>query len=94
MWINTKQVHLPNTVKLPPSLFAMLTRASVIGTGTAGLAVSALNYLKENNIYSYNNNGAPLNIMSLRYLEGAGVAGVAIRGSPLSAPCLAQATAG
>ena len=74
MWTTTKNVHLPDTVKLPPTLFSMLTRASVIGTGSVGVAVSAMNYLKENNIYTAIT-GQPLNIMPLRYLEGAGVAG-------------------
>lgn len=75
VWTNSKTIHLPDTVFLPPSKFAMLTAAYVIGTGSVGIAVSAMEYLKKNNIYTANT-GKELNIKSLRYLEGAGVAGV------------------
>jgi len=74
VWVNSKNVHLPNTVKMPPSLYSMLTKAYVIGTGTAGVAVSALKYLLENNIYTLVTK-KELNIVPLRYLEGAGVGG-------------------
>jgi len=74
VWTNSKQVHLPNTIEIPPSLFSMLTKAYVIGTGTAGVAVSALKYLYENNIYTIVTKGE-LKIKPLRYLEAAGVAG-------------------
>lgn len=75
VWTNSKTIHLPDTVFLPPAKFAMLTAAYVIGAGSVGVAVSALEYLKKNNIYTAQT-GKELNIKSLRYLEGAGVAGV------------------
>jgi hypothetical protein len=75
VWTNSKTIHLPDTVYLPPAAFSMLTEAYVIGTGSVGVAVSALNYLKTNNIYTAMT-GKELNIKVLRYLTGAGVAGV------------------
>ena len=75
VWTSSKTVHMPDTVEMPPSLFSMLTGAYVIGAGTTGVAVSALEYLKKNNIYTLTT-GKELNIKPLRYLEGAGVAGV------------------
>ena len=75
VWTTSKTVHLPDTLELPPSLYSILTAAYVIGTGSVGVAVSAINYLKTNNIYTLMT-GKELNIKPLRYLEGAGVGGV------------------
>ena len=75
VWTNSKTIHLPDTVFLPPAKFAMLTAAYVIGAGSVGIAVSALEYLKKNNIYTAQS-GKELNIRSLRYLEQAGVGNV------------------
>ena len=75
VWVASKTVHMPDTLKLPPSLYSMLTKAYVIGSGSVGVAVSAIKYLQENNIYTLTT-GKPLNIKPLRYLEGAGVGGV------------------
>ena len=75
VWTNSKTVHLPDTIMLPPAKFAMLTEAMVIGGGLVGVAVSALEYLKKNNIYTAQT-GKELNVMPLRFLTGAGVAGV------------------
>lgn len=75
VWTNSKTIHLPDTIFLPPAKFSMLTGAFVIGQGAVGVAVSALEYIKKNNIYTAQT-GKELNIRSLRYLEGAGVAGV------------------
>lgn len=74
IWDNSKNIHLPDTVFLPPVQFSLLTTAYVIGAGTAGVAVSALEYLRQNNIYTANTQ-KPLNIRSLRYLKEAGVVG-------------------
>jgi len=71
----SKTVHLPDEVILPPNLIALLTSAYVIGAGSAGVAISALNFLKENNFYTLTT-GKPLSVRALRYLEGAGVDGV------------------
>jgi hypothetical protein len=75
VWENSKTLHLPDTVELPLEKFSMLTQAFVIGTGTAGVAVSALKYLQENNIYTAQT-GKPLTIKALRYLKSQGAAGV------------------
>jgi hypothetical protein len=75
VWTNSKTVHLPDTVFIPPGKFSQLTSAYVIGTGSVGVAVSAMEYLKTNNIYTAQT-GKELNIKALRYLENAGVAGV------------------
>ncbi len=75
VWTGTKTVHLPNTVFLPPAKYAMLQQGYVVGEGGTGVAVSALKYLRENNIYTAER-GQPLNIRPLRYLEGAGSGGV------------------
>ena len=76
VWTTSKTVHFPNTVEMPPSLLALLTKAMVIGTGSVGVAVSvsALEYLRINNIYTVTT-GKPLVIKPCRYLEAAGVAG-------------------
>ena len=74
IWTSSKTIHLPDTVFLPPTQFSLLTTAYVIGAGTAGVAVSAFEYLTKNNIYTANT-GKDLNIRSLRYLEGAGTGG-------------------
>jgi len=75
VWQNTKTVHLPDTVFLPLAKYSMLQAAFVIGTGGAGVAVSALKYLEENNLYTAMTK-KPLNIRALRYLQGAGSGGV------------------
>lgn len=75
VWTASKTVHMPDTVILPPARLSQLTAAFVIGAGSVGVAVSALEYLKQNNIYTATT-GKPLNIRALRYLENAGVAGV------------------
>lgn len=74
-WTASKTVHLPGVVFLPPAKFAMLTGAFVIGAGSVGVAVSAMEYLKKNNIYTATT-GKELVIKPLRYLTGAGVNGV------------------
>jgi hypothetical protein len=73
VWTNSKTVHMPDTVLLPPAKFAMLTAPAVIGQGVAGLATSALAYLKSNNIYTQMT-GKELTVLPLRYLTGAGAA--------------------
>lgn len=75
MWTRSKLVHLADTVFLPPAMFSLLMTAYVIGAGTAGVAMSALEYIKKNNIYTANTQNE-LKIIPLRYLEGAGPLGV------------------
>jgi len=74
IWVNSKNVHLPDTIEIPPSLYAMLTKAYVIGSGSVGVAVSAIEYFLKNNIYTLVTK-KELTIKPLRYLEGAGVGG-------------------
>lgn len=71
----SKTIHLCGTVILPPNKFSMLTSAFVIGAGSVGVAVSALEYLRKNNFYTAMT-GKDLDIRTLRYLQGAGVNGV------------------
>jgi hypothetical protein len=72
LWVNSKTVYLPDVVELPLAKFSMLTEAYVIGAGPVGVAVSAMKYLIENNIYTANT-GKPLTIRALRYLTGTAV---------------------
>ena len=74
VYTTSKTVHLPNTVKMPPSLFSMLSQAYVIGTSATGVAVPAFEFLQKSNLYTMIT-GKPLTIKPLRYLEGAGVLG-------------------
>ena len=67
----TRTVHLPNRILLPPGKFSMLLAAYVIGSGPTGVAVSALEFLKTNNLYTALT-GRPLVIEALRYLTNAG----------------------
>lgn len=71
VYTNSKTVHLPNRVELPPNKFLLLQLPMVIGSGAAGVAMSALEYLKKNNLYTAIT-GKELEIVSLRYLQGAG----------------------
>ena len=75
VWTTSLTVHLPDTIELPPAKFAMLTEAFVIGAGSTGVAMSVLEYLKKNNIYTAQT-GKELNIRALRYLTGAGTSGL------------------
>lgn len=68
----TKNEHLADTVYMPPSKMSMLLTGMVIGS--AGLAMTGLEFLKNNNMYT-TMTGKPLNIQPLRYLGGAGTAG-------------------
>lgn len=77
VWTNSKTVHLPDYIELPPAKFSRLTEGYVLGVGTGATSVnvSILEFIKTNNIYTAQT-GKPLTIKALRYLEGAGVAGV------------------
>jgi hypothetical protein len=74
MWLASKTVHMPNVLEMPPTLMGMLQLPMVIGSGAAGVAMSGLEYLKQNNPCKLFTN-QELQIRPLRYLEGAGVAG-------------------
>lgn len=73
VWTDSKGLFLPNVVFLPMAQYALL--ANMPFELTSGVAFSsALTYLKTNNLYS-NRRGGELEIVPLRYLAGAGVAG-------------------
>ena len=74
VWSGTLNVHLPNRILLSPAKYSMLTQAYVVGAGTAGVAVSAMKYLMENNVYTYQT-GNLLKIEACRYLTGSGSTG-------------------
>jgi hypothetical protein len=71
MWENTKLVHLPDTIELPPSQFALLND-TLLGD-TYGHS-SVLEYLRKHNLY-YTMTGQELTIRPNPHLDGAGVAG-------------------
>lgn len=77
VYLRTRTVMLPNVVFLPPEQFSMLNDTPfTLGTGGATAAFSsALDYLKRNNLYTQLRGGAELEIIPIRYLQGAGVNG-------------------
>lgn len=77
VYMNSKTVHLPDTLWLPQGKFALLAATPmVIGTSTGtGIYTTVLEFLKKNNLYTATT-GKELTIKTLRYLTGAGVAGV------------------
>lgn len=74
VWVNSKTIHLPDTIWLPPAKFSRLTQGYVLGVGTGATSVnvSILEFIRMNNIYTAQTQ-KPLKIKSLRYLEEAGV---------------------
>lgn len=67
---NTKEIEWADTIALPPSSFRALStrRISTGGDGT----MSMLEFVRKNNVYTAENGGAPVNIISVRDLETAG----------------------
>jgi hypothetical protein len=74
MWESTRGVMCPGHVYLPMAQFAALSNTPMVLGGTV-LAQSAIEYLKANNTFTAVR-GRPLEIVSIRYLAGAGAAGV------------------
>ena len=77
VWVNSKTIHLPDTIWIPPAKYSVLLQGYVLGVGTGATSVNVtiLEFIKKNNIYTAQT-GKELKIKSLRYLEGAGVADV------------------
>jgi hypothetical protein len=77
VWTNSKTIHLPGKVWLPPDKYSVLLQGYVLGVGTGATSVNVtiLEFIKKNNIYTAQT-GKELDIRALRYLEGAGVGGV------------------
>jgi hypothetical protein len=68
----TNEVEWADTVAFPPAVLRQLaTQSQGAGDGT----LSVLEYIRRNNVYTSENNGAALNIVSTRELADAGVDG-------------------
>jgi hypothetical protein len=64
----TNEVEWADTVAFPPAALRILaTKSQGAGDGT----LTVLEYIRRNNIYTSENNGAPLNIVSTRELSAA-----------------------
>jgi hypothetical protein len=70
VWANSKEVHLPDTVFIPTSQYGYLSSQRM----STAAERSVMKYIKENNVYT-SLTGQPLNILSMRYLDGAGAGG-------------------
>lgn len=68
VWVGSKQIHLPNTVYLPGTQLAAIASRKMSENSDKTI----LEYVRQNNIYSSLNGGAPLEIKSIRYLDQAG----------------------
>lgn len=71
VWKNSGYAMCPTDLRLPPLKFAILVQRKVSDAGN----ISILEYIKMNSI-SMAKNGRPLNIQPVKWLEGAGAAGV------------------
>ena len=70
VWINTRTVEMPNTLGLPPGAIRSLIAKRIPNT-----AMTGLEFLKENNLYTQQT-GGELMIETIRDLDKAGVGGV------------------
>lgn len=66
-WENSKFVHLPNSIFLSGAQFGLITSRRMSDAADK----SIIEYLKTNNTYTAKT-GRPLNIIPIRYLDGAG----------------------
>lgn len=69
-WLASGYTLVPRDLRLPPKAFALLAQRVVSDAGNQSL----LTYLQMNTI-AYHQNGVPLNIYAVKWLEGAGVGG-------------------
>lgn len=69
-WMASGYTLVPRDLRLPPKAFALLSQRIVSDAGNQSL----LTYLQQNTI-AYHQNGVPLNIYAVKWLEGAGVGG-------------------
>ena len=74
VYMNSKTVHLPDTLWLPQAKFAVMAATPMVIGGT-GVVTTVLEFFKKNNIYTALT-GKELTIKTLRYFTGAGVGGV------------------
>jgi len=69
-WMASGYTLVPRDLRLPPKAFALLSQRIVSDAGNQSL----LTYLQQNTI-AFHQNGVPLNIYAVKWLEGAGVGG-------------------
>lgn len=69
-WLASGYTMVPRDLRLPPKAFALLAQRIVSDAGNQSL----LTYLQMNTI-AYHQNGEPLKIYAVKWLEGAGVGG-------------------
>ena len=74
VWEDSRNVFVPNTVYLPLAQYALISNTPMALSSQASTFVSALTYLKANNLCSQIR-GVELEIVPIRYLKGAGVGG-------------------
>ena len=67
VWVNSKEIHLPDTVYLPGTQLGLIA-STAKGDETD---TTILEFLKKNNVYT-SLTGQELTFKSIRYLEGAG----------------------
>ena len=73
VWVNSRTIMKPLTVFIPLTQYTLLNETPIVLGGT-GLAMTAMEYLKRNNIMTQLT-GKELDIRPSRYLKGAGVGG-------------------
>lgn len=73
MWVNSRTLMKPLTVFIPLTQFTLLNETPIVIGGT-GTAMTAMEYLKKNNIMTQLI-GKELDIRPSRYLAGAGAGG-------------------
>ena len=71
VWVDTKLRHIPDTVYLPPDRLALISSLRMSDASDK----SVMDYIKVNNIFTATT-GKELKLVAIRYLDGAGVAGV------------------
>ena len=71
-WVNSRFVHLPDTVFIPGDQFAFISSQTI--NDAAGKSI--LEYIKMANVYTART-GQPLDIKPIRYLDEAGSGGTA-----------------
>lgn len=74
LWSNSKMVHVPNVLLMPPSIFSLLNNTPSIAVANGAAYQTELQFLKENNIYT-SVTGAPLTIRAVSQLETASASG-------------------
>ena len=74
VWDDSRGLFVANTVYLPLSQYSLISNTPMALSSSASTFVSALTYLKANNLCTQLR-GVELEIIPIRYLKGAGVGG-------------------